>query len=202
MPMSRSRPGGGATAASVAVPDGTLRGGCDVAGDGSGLRREEAVALDLEDYHRGEGQLRVHGKGSKERLAHLASGADAALDAWIALRSDEPGPLFVPINKAGRLDLRRLSGQAIRLILRKRARLAGVADFSPHDARRTWMGSLLSQGADIAIVAGLAGHASPSTTARYDRRGEVARRDAARLLHVPYRHPQPHADDDGKPQNG
>lgn len=156
---------------------------------GSGLRREEAVDLDLDDYQRADTQLRVNGKGSKERLAHLASGADAALDAWIDLRGDQPGPLFVPINKAGRLEHRRLSGQAVRLILRKRARLAGVADFSPHDARRTFVSELLDQGADIAVVADLAGHASVTTTARYDRRGDEAKRDAARLLHVPYRQP-------------
>jgi integrase len=111
--------------------------------------------------------------------------ADALTD-WIALRSQEPGPLLVPVNKSGRLGTRRLTDQAVLVILAKRAASAGVPAFSPHDLRRSFISDLLDRGADISTAQHLAGYANVQTTARYDRRGEAAKRKAAELLHVPY----------------
>lgn len=153
---------------------------------GAGLRRAEAAALDLADYDRETGALTVHGKGRKQRVTYAPAGGRSAIAAWLALRGEAPGPLFWPIDKAGRMAPRRMSDQAILGILARRARAAGVPAFSPHDLRRSFISDLLDANADLAAAQRLAGHENPVTTARYDRRGEQAKRKAAELLHVPY----------------
>ena len=102
------------------------------------------------------------------------------------MRGPEPGPLFVPVLKSGRMVVRRLIPHAIYKMLGKRAQQAGVKAFSPHDLRRTFVSDLLDAGADIATVQQLAGHAGIATTVKYDRRGEAAKRRAVELLHVPF----------------
>ena len=139
------------------------------------------------DYNLTNGDLTVrHGKGNKARVVHALNGAKAALDDWVSLRGIEPGPLFYPIRKGGEILGQRLNGQAVRHILRKRAGQAGLEKCSPHDLRRTFASHLLDAGADIVSVQALMGHSSVTTTARYDRRGERARRKTAAMLHVPY----------------
>jgi integrase/recombinase XerD len=154
---------------------------------GSGLRRAEAVGLEVADYDREAGMLKVRGKGNKERLAHLGDASQAALEAWFFHRGLWPGAVFVAINKGGQLGSRGMSGQAMLYIARQRTRQASVAAFSPHDLRRTFIGDLLDAGADLSTVRQLAGHAQIQTTARYDRRGEATKKRAAKLLYVPYR---------------
>jgi integrase len=141
----------------------------------------------MSDYLPETGALTVrHGKGDKARIVYLTGGAQGAMGAWLPVRRPDPGALFVPINKGGRVTVRRMTDQAILAILRRRATKAGVHHFSPHDLRRTFISDLLDAGADIATVQKLAGHASVATTGRYDRRGEHAKMRAATLLHVPY----------------
>jgi site-specific recombinase XerD len=80
-----------------------------------------------------------------------------------------------------------MTDQAVMVILRKRALSAGVASFSPHDFRRTFITNLLSAGVDVLTVSQLAGHADPATSQKYDLRPEVAKRQAVQQhLHVPY----------------
>jgi len=68
-----------------------------------------------------------------------------------------------------------MSDQAVLDILKQRGEQAQVSAFSPHDFQRTFISNLLDTGADISTVQKLAGHASPVTTARYDRQGEAMR---------------------------
>jgi site-specific recombinase XerD len=153
-----------------------------------GLRRAELVKLDLGDYVQDTGELRILGKRNKERKVYAVNGTIDALADWLDLRGDDDGALFWSIRKGGHIQRgQRLTTQAVYHILTKRAEQAEVKELSPHDFRRTFVGDLLDAGADISTVQRLAGHASVSTTARYDRRPEEAKRKAASLLHVPYR---------------
>src|SRR5262245_17304405 len=152
-----------------------------------GFRRAELVALGVTDYHRDSGRLRGIGTGNKERAVFLANGARDALHAWLRVRRGrEPGPLLLPVDRHGRVRPRRLTEQTVYDRLHCLAQRAGVAAFSPHDCRRSLAGELLDAGVDLATVQAVLGHASPATTARYDRRGERAVRQAAERVQVPY----------------
>ena len=187
----RALDGGELAALFQACADGTAAGARDAAAFalmfGCGLRRAEAVAADVADYDPASGALRVIGKGNRERIVYAPTGGKAALDAWLAVRGAHPGPLLAPVSKAGTVQAGKgMTAQALMLRLKRRARQAAIAECSPHDLRRTFVSSALEAGADLALVQALAGHASPTTTARYDRRPEAARAAAARLVHVPY----------------
>jgi site-specific recombinase XerD len=159
---------------------------------GAGLRRSESVGLDLADYNIETGELVIRGaKGRKDRLGYATNGSANALKDWLAVRGNDPGPLFCNINKGGRITIHRMTDQAVLHILRKRANEAGVASFSPHDLRRSFISDLLDAGADISTAQQLAGHSNVTTTAHYDRRGEATKRKAAELLHVPYTQRKP-----------
>lgn len=154
---------------------------------GSGLRRGEAASLDLSDCDRESGEVRVRGgKGREDRIAYASGGAAEAIEAWIEARGEEDGPLFHPVNKGDRVQRRRMTDQAIYDILARLGKEIKTKEFAPHDMRRTFIGDLLDAGADLSAAQQLAGHANVQTTARYDRRGERAKKKAASLLHVPY----------------
>lgn len=156
----------------------------------AGLRRSELVSLRLEDYEEDTGRLIVrHGKGDKDRVMGLNNGGKQALDAWLKFRKTEnegEGYIFVRVAKGDKLVYKKCSSMVVYRMLQKRAAEAGVKAFSPHDLRRTAITHLLERGADLAIAQKFAGHSNPSTTSRYDRRGEEALRRAVELLSVPW----------------
>lgn len=196
LPRGRALSAGELRALFRACDVGTSRGVRDAALlavlYGAGLRRAEVVALGVGDLDLAGMTVRVTGKGGRQRAVPVPASACGAVERWMRVRGSDPGRLFVPVRKGGRVERvdrsgtpRVMSGQAVLMILRRLAKRGGVSPFSPHDARRTFISDLLDAGADLSTVQQLAGHAQVTTTARYDRRGEHARRRAVELLHVP-----------------
>ncbi len=141
---------------------------------GAGLRVGELVALDVRDVDLRAGEVRVWGKGGKERVVPLPSASRRALGRWLEARRG-PGclaePLFPALGRAGsrgRKAPRRLADRSVRRILAARAARAGLADrVHPHRLRHSYATHLLDMGADLREIQELLGHASLSTTQRY-----------------------------------
>lgn len=156
----------------------------------TGARRAEVASLQMSQMSEAETGMttfRVIGKRNKERFLYLSGNARQMLQNWLAVRSPAEGAVFCAVNKGGRiLPSQTITPTALDKILRKRSKLAALADVDWHDFRRSTTSNLLDAGADIAVVAQLLGHASVQTTARYDRRGERAKIKASELVSVPY----------------
>jgi integrase/recombinase XerD len=142
---------------------------------GTGIRRAELCACDLADVDLLSGALVVRcGKGGRSRRATIPSPLLPYVRRWVGLRGDFPGALFCPLGNSGRVLPRRLSVSAVAWTLHRLAKSAGGPGLSPHCLRRFWITGLLESGVDVLTVGALAGHASPTTTARYDLRRPCA----------------------------
>lgn len=141
---------------------------------GAGARISEAVGLDLDDIDRsdidrGQGSVRLFGKGSKERVVPLGSYALEAVTAYtvrarpsMALRGKGTPALF--LNLRGR----RLSRQGAWAAIHAAAERAGLGNtVSPHTLRHSFATHMLDGGADVRVVQELLGHASVTTTQIY-----------------------------------
>lgn len=132
----------------------------------TGLRVREVVLLDVHDVDAARWALRVRGKGSRERVVHVAPPEVRAifvayLDARPALAPKGPA-LFV--NALGA----RLSTQSVRGVLHQAARRAGLERrVTPHMLRHTFATLLVENGADLRAVQDILGHASIQTTQVY-----------------------------------
>ena len=128
----------------------------------SGLRVAECCGLDLDDLDRGQGTVRVLGKGGKERVVPVGDAALSAIDDYLAQRRTRNGPLFTN-HRGGRLTTR-----SVHRIVRSQARAAGIdRRVSPHTLRHTFATHMLGEGADLRLIQELLGHRRLSTTQRY-----------------------------------
>ncbi len=137
----------------------------------SGLRVSELLALKVEAVRRDPAYLIVRGKGGKERLAPLNTGARDAVKAWLTVRDARRPPkapdspwLFPSSGASGHLTPRRFAQ-----LLDQAAITAGIdpARVSPHVLRHAFATHLLEGGADLRVVQTLLGHADIATTQIY-----------------------------------
>lgn len=135
----------------------------------TGMRLSELHLLDMADLDLVADQVRVRGKGRKERIVPLGRAAVTALRRY-ELRRAEVVARTDGDRRAVFLSLRgrRLSRRAIQLIVRQLLDQASDdAELSTHSLRHSFATHLLDAGADLLAVKELLGHASLSTTRIY-----------------------------------
>jgi integrase/recombinase XerC len=139
----------------------------------AGLRISELASADLGALDLGRGEVRVLGKGRRERVGLLGRPAIAALDAYldagrpelVARRSSEgPDSTAIFLNHHGEP----IGVRGLRFRISRLCRLAGLPEgVSPHTLRHSFATHLLDGGADLRIVQELLGHESLATTQIY-----------------------------------
>jgi integrase/recombinase XerC len=138
---------------------------------GSGLRVGECSALDTHQIDFKAGEVRVLGKGNKERVVPLGDPCCDALRAWLSVegvlqRGTKAGSALFLNTRGGRM-----SERSIRRMVKQRAIGLGVAkDVHPHALRHSFATHLLDGGADLRAIQEMLGHSSLSTTQRYTHR--------------------------------
>lgn len=155
----------------------------------AGLRISELAAADLGSLDRRRGEIRVLGKGRKERIGLLGRPALAALEAYleearVVLLAQGRAPAALPaevfLNHRGQP----LGVRGLRYRLDRLCREAGLpAGVSPHTLRHSFATHLLDGGADLRVVQELLGHENLATTQIYTHVSPGRLRDAYRDAH-------------------
>ena len=147
---------------------------------GSGLRVSELCGLRRDDIDLPRLEVRVWGKGSKQRLVPLSEPAAGALRAWLQHHRDsfvtgETPAKAVFLNQRGRT----MTPRDVRRVLDRRS----VVPTHPHALRHTFATHLLDGGADLRTVQELLGHADIATTQIYTHVSRERLREVHRTTH-------------------
>ena len=131
----------------------------------SGLRVSELTGLTLKDYDPQCAEVRVMGKGGKERIVPVGTKAQERLAEYLAIRdSYNPQCEALFVNRFGRA----ISARAVEMNLKQQSERAGLdANVYPHKLRHSFATSLLQGGADLRAVQEMLGHASLAATQVY-----------------------------------
>ncbi|HEX78968.1 MAG TPA: site-specific tyrosine recombinase XerD [Dehalococcoidia bacterium] len=135
----------------------------------AGLRVSELVNLDLENINMETREIRVWGKGSRERVVLMGELAGESLINYLQnsrpeLLGDKKNTAALFLNRNGE----RLTRRSVQKMLGRYAQIAGIEKkVYPHLLRHTFATHLLDGGADLRVVQELLGHANLSTTQIY-----------------------------------
>ncbi len=147
----------------------------------AGLRVSELESLNLEQLNMETKEVRVWGKGSKERVVLIGEPAAYALNNYLV----QGRPALLGKKKTDAVFLNqyggRLPARRIQKILDKYAQKAGIEKkVHPHILRHTFATHLLDGGADLRVVQELLGHAQLATTQVYTH---VSQSQARKIYH-------------------
>jgi integrase/recombinase XerC len=137
---------------------------------GAGLRIAEVVAISIADLQLGRGEVKVTGKGDKQRVALFGAPCRRALESYLS--NGRPALAALAATPSSALFLNRNGGalgeRGARARLDDIARAAGLPEaFHPHTLRHSFATHLLDGGADLRVVQELLGHESLGTTQVY-----------------------------------
>jgi integrase/recombinase XerD len=155
----------------------------------AGLRISEMAAAPLSALDLRRGEIRVFGKGRKERVGLLGRPAIAALEAYLdagrpALAANRVAPGPEPDAIFLNHDGERIGVRGLRFRIDRLCRAAGLpVGVSPHTLRHSFATHLLDGGADLRIVQELLGHESLATTQVYTHVSPVRLRAAYATAH-------------------
>ncbi|MDZ4654571.1 MAG: tyrosine recombinase [Coriobacteriia bacterium] len=150
----------------------------------TGIRVGELETLDVADVDLTQGQVKVMGKGSKERIVPMHRQAVNRLRSYLA----EGRPTYAQKSHTDALFLNRLgtrlqSGSVRRLLTSYLDQLGADRGMHPHTLRHTFATHLLEGGADLRSVQELLGHVALSTTQIYTHLGTKRLKDVHRNAH-------------------
>jgi integrase/recombinase XerC len=134
---------------------------------GCGIRIGELIGIDLPDVNLASAEIRVFGKGRKERIAPLGEPACAALKAWMDQRLHTTATASDTALFLGARG-ERISAPVVRRALKVRALAQGIStNVYPHRLRHSFASHVLQSSGDLRAVQELMGHASIASTQVY-----------------------------------